>query len=208
MGILTKNEILSEIYKILGIAFLLITCAFIAPTLYTTSRPALPIFYTSFNFQNYDFGLDTPRLIGSYVVWLLICYVMIRISFTFFISGWKISKMEKSLKDPDLNVIGGIISAFAMTYSLLLLFRIISPKYFYPPIGIKIFGDIPFLVDIDMSILFNTTFLWVMVELLRLIGAKVLKIGIKELVVINDIPEPNFIKSILTRFIPGSLKKK
>lgn len=200
MGILTKNEILSEIYKILGIAFLLITCAFIAPMLYTTTRPSLPVFYTSINIFDYAYLWNNARMIGSYGVWLLICYIMLRISFTFLISGWKISKMENALNNRfDLNIIGGILCGFTMTYSLLLLFKILNPLYFFPLISTKITTEVEYLVDIDKSILINTTFLWVMIEIIRFISARILKIGIKELVTINEVPEPNLIKSILIR---------
>ncbi|MFX0132767.1 MAG: hypothetical protein ACFFDN_03885 [Candidatus Hodarchaeota archaeon] len=200
MGILTRNEIIAEIYKILGIAFLLISCAFLAPTLYNTTRPSLPIFYYSFNIFELTFVYDYPRFIGSYFVWGLMCYVMFRVSFTFLISGWKISKMKKKLYTRfDLNIIGGILSAFTLIYALLLLLRFIPPTYFFPAISLKLAPSIEVLGDFDKSIWLNTLYFWVMLEVLRLVSARLIKLGIRELVIINDIPEPNLIKSILRR---------
>ena len=134
------------------------------------------------------------------MVWILICYVMLRISLTFFISGWKISKMEKDLETKfDLAIIGGVLLAFIMIYALLLLLQIVPPVYFFPAISMQWAPSIEIMGDIDKSVLLNTVYFWVMLEILRLVSAKIMKIGIKELVMLNDIPEPNFIKSILRR---------
>jgi len=209
MGILTKNEIISEIYKIIGIGFLILTCAYIAPTLYTTSRPQLPIFYNSWNIFELEFVYDYPRMIGSYLVWFLICYEMARISFTFFVSGWKISKLEKSSETHfDLIIFGGIISCITMIYAILLLLQVILPVYFFPSISIKLAPSIEIMGDIDKSILYNSIYFWVMIEIIRFIGAKIIKIGIKEVVEINGVPEPNFIKAVLKRFKVDSILRR
>ncbi|MHA1380602.1 MAG: hypothetical protein ACTSRG_19720 [Candidatus Helarchaeota archaeon] len=209
MGILTRNEITSEIYKILGISFFILACAYVVPTLYTFTRPQLPIFFNSWNIFELSFVYDYPRFIGSYLVWFLICYVMFRISFTFFISGWKISKMDKDLDTQyDLTIIGGILSGTTMIYAILLLLQIIPPIYFFPSISIKLAPTIEILGDVDKSILLNTLYFWVMVEVLRLIGARILKIGIKELVTFNEIPEPNFFKALLIRFKVYSILRR
>ncbi len=209
MGILTRNEIIAEIYKILGIAFLLLTCTFLAPTLYKTTRPSLPIFYYSFNILELTFVYDYPRYIGSYFIWGLMCYLMLRISFTFLISGWKISKMRKNLETYfDWNIIGGILSAFVMIYALLLLLQFIPPVYLFPAISIKLAPSIEVLGDFDKSIFYNTLYFWVMVEVLRLVSARILKLGIKELVILNNVPEPNLIKSILRRLKISSILRR
>ncbi|NVM03769.1 MAG: hypothetical protein HWN67_15675 [Candidatus Helarchaeota archaeon] len=209
MGILTRNEIISEIYKILGIAFLLVSCAFLAPTLYKTTRPSLPIFYYSFNIFELTFVYDYTRYIGSYFVWGLMCYIMFRVSFTFLISGWKISKMKKNLETRfDLNIIGGILSAFTMIYTLLLLLRFIPPIYFFPAISLKLAPSIEAIGDFDKSIFLNTLYFWVMLEIIRLVSARIIKLGIKELVIINDVPEPNLIKSILRRLKISSILRR
>lgn len=209
MGVLTKNEIISEIYKILGISFFILACFYMVPTLYTFTRPQLPIFYYSWNIFELTFTYDYARFIGSYLFWFLICYILFRISFTFFISGWKISKLERDIdKKFDLIIVGGIITGMTMTYGILLLLQIIPPRYFFPAISIKLAPSIDYLGDIDKSILLNTVYFWVMVEVLRLIGAKFLKIGIKELVIYNNIPEPNFFKALLIRFKVYSILRR